>query len=137
LLLLLSLSKKSLPLVGGVAGLDPLGVGDLDPTRILGLLELDDVLEVEDPIGKALRAGDGAPLGLIDEVKGLEVPLVRLREPMGDARGLGVDSAVFEVKALMRVEILGLTLLTDEKADVGEGAAVVTGEDERSLLIGG
>jgi len=112
----------------------------LDPTRILVLLELDVVPEEADPKGKTLRGdGDGTPLVLlIDEVKGLLVPLVRLREDMGEARGLGVGSAVLEVNALIRVEILGLTPLTEEKAEeVGEGADVVTGEAERSLLLGG
>jgi len=110
----------------------------LDPTRILGLLELEDVPDVADPTGNAFRGAGEGPLGLTEEVKGLEVALlVRLREDIGEARGFGVDSAVFEVNALMRVEILGLTLLTDEKAEVGEGAEVVTGEDDRSLLFGG
>jgi len=73
-------------------------------------------------------------------MKGLDAAFERERELVGVVRGLGC-SCVFDVKALIRVEILGLTPLTEEKAeeddDEGESVGVVTGDEERSPEPGG
>jgi len=99
--------------------------------------------ELTEDTGNALRGeGDGAPLLVLgEEVKGDEAALVSEREFIGEVRGLGAGSWVFEVKALIKLEILGLTPLTEEKAEEeeeeGDKVGVVTGDGERSLVFGG
>jgi len=101
------------------------------------------LLELTDDTGNALRGdGDGAPLFVLgEEVKGDEAALVREREFIGDVSGFGAGSCVLDVNALIKLEIFGLTPLTEEKADDddddGDKVGVVTGDDERSPVVGG
>jgi len=110
----------------------------------LEVLDDDDKAEeLTDETGNALRGeGDGAPLFVLgEEVNGDEAALVSEREFIGEANGLGAGSWVLEVNALIKLEILGLTPLTEEKADEeeleGDKVGVVTGDGERSLVFGG
>jgi len=81
----------------------------------------DKVVEVAEATGKALRGeGFGAPLE--EGEKGL-LALLTLRLDKGDGKGLGGAgcSCVLELKAFIKLEILGLIpLVTEAKADGGE-----------------
>jgi len=86
------------------------------------VVEDDKVVEVAEATGKALRGeGFGAPL-LEDGEKGL-LALLTLRFDRGDGKGLGAGccSCVLELKAFIKLEILGLIpLVTEAKAEGGE-----------------